>query len=148
MLTLIVYLLHFDVMESIEFAHIIRELPTCWTLLTYDDVEAQLTRLGWKAIKPHNRKSFIPFFESPCGKYIIKKGFLTMQETSAYQIATHFFTPSDWTRWMLQPKVDLRPLLVEKALEFFRALGDEVKKFDIHGGNVGYYDGKPVMFDW
>ncbi len=48
--------------------------------------------------------------------------------------------------WVVQPIVERKNL--KEAVKLIRAQLNPNIVYDLHEGNVGWYQGKPVMFDW
>lgn len=96
-----------------------------------------------------------PVYQSPCGEFILKRGMFTTHILPALSIPTKFIgrrtkhkgdyiSKNCHLRWALQPFADPTTNASYEVL-YSRYPG---LKFDAHSGNMGVWQGHPILFDW
>ena len=102
---------------------------------------------GWHRFKSKTRE-LDAYYNKNLGVVIKKPVFILEERTpKKFRVPTYELTPDGYV---------VQPLVVKKNLGSALAiLRKEMKPYikkgifpDLHKGNVGWYDGKPVMFDW
>jgi len=113
--------------------------------------KGQLIQIGWK-YKNRSRGSAIedvPFFTSPCGKFIIKYGLLMTDCVPTFALPSKIRKADRRFRyWILQPKADRSESARKQAWEHFKPIAPIFFGLDIHRGNVAFFENAPVLIDW
>ena len=99
---------------------------------------------GWNRFKSTYRQ-MDAFYHKRCGLVVKRPKFIMDSRTPKYlRVPTAVLEDG----WVVQPLV--KKINLKAAVNQIRT---ELKKYpsikpDVHVGNVGWYDGKPVLFDW
>jgi hypothetical protein len=101
---------------------------------------------GWKPIPCKSRK-VDGFYNKKLGVVIKRPVFILEHRTPMeFRFPTYFLQES----YVLQPLAERKNLRL--ALQILRGKLKKYLKYgifpDLHTGNIGWYQGKPLMFDW
>lgn len=113
--------------------------------LTLKQIAARLDR-GAKALPEGFRRisDRVPVYASRSRGIIIKRGnFLLDTPPKALRVPTRRIAGTDW---VVQPMV--ARIFLRAAVRAIRSKLPAGCMTDLHTGNVGWLDGRPVMFDW
>lgn len=101
---------------------------------------------GWKKFKSTAR-DMSAFYNTECGIVVKKPKFILEHRTPLFLRVPTVDLGDGWVAQPLVRKTNLRAALIALRASLKPHLARGVFP-DLHRGNVGWYENKPVMFDW